>query len=130
MIALKVFAKLASTFLLAWLFASPAMACLLPIAQLSQEEKACCRGMAGMCGEMGKNSSHSCCVKAKANNPSYVVAKASSTLTPQFSVIPFSCTASRRIVPAATPPGSTPGENGSPPSHSPPNLPDLIAIRI
>jgi hypothetical protein len=37
------------------------MACLQPGVQMSEEESACCREMAGKCGEMGTNSTHSCC---------------------------------------------------------------------
>jgi hypothetical protein len=130
LILLKVLAKLASTFLLFWLFASPAMACLLPVAQLTQEEKACCRSMAGMCDEMGKNSSHSCCVKVRTNNPSYVIAKAGSSSVQQLPVTPLLFAAVHSAVPTAAMLIFMPTEFGYPPGHSPPGLPDLIALRI
>src|SRR5437899_9703148 len=41
----------------------PVMACMLPSAQLTAEESACCKAMANQCGEMGMDSSHSCCAK-------------------------------------------------------------------
>src|SRR5947209_20461799 len=41
------------------IFASPLMACLQPDSTLTDEERECCRKMAGECGEMP--SSHSCC---------------------------------------------------------------------
>lgn len=40
-------------------FASPLMACLLPDSTLTDEERECCRQMAGDCGDMP--ASHSCC---------------------------------------------------------------------
>jgi hypothetical protein len=127
---LKVFAKLASAFLLIWLFAAPAMACLLPTVQLSPEEKACCREMGGMCDDMAKNTSHSCCVKVQSHNPSYVIAKSVSTVVHQFTATPLNFAHVNRTIAAAIPPASTPVEYGYPPGHSPPALPELIAFRI
>src|SRR6266704_2344921 len=43
------------------LFASPTMACLLPNAELTAAEKACCRQMAHQCDRAGMPKSHSCC---------------------------------------------------------------------
>jgi hypothetical protein len=127
---LKVAAKLASAFLLTWLFASPVMACLLPMAQLTQEEKACCRRMGGMCDEMGKNSSHSCCVKVRTHNSSYVIAKADSSSVQRLPVTPQIFADVHSVIPAVTTLKSAPGEYGYPPGSSPPSLPDLIALRI
>lgn len=45
------------------LLGGPIMACLVPTAQLSAEEKQCCEEMAGDCGtSSGMPESHSCCV--------------------------------------------------------------------
>jgi hypothetical protein len=43
---------------------TPAMACVLPGAQLTAEERACCRTMHEQCGQMDMPGSHSCCHKA------------------------------------------------------------------
>jgi hypothetical protein len=51
--------KLAALVLALSVFASPLMACLLPDATLTAEERECCRKMAGECGKTP--SSHSCC---------------------------------------------------------------------
>jgi hypothetical protein len=126
---LKALAKLASVFLLVWLFAAPAMACLLPIAQLSPEEKACCREMGGMCDGMAKNTSHSCCVKPQAHNPSYVIANTVSTSALQLSATPINFAHVIRTI-AGMSPALTLAEYGHPPGHSPPTLPELIAFRI
>jgi hypothetical protein len=129
-ISLRVFAKLASVFLLVWMFAAPAMACLLPIAQLTQEEKACCRRMAGMCDEMAKNTSHSCCQKVRTHNASYVVAKASFASVQQLQVTPLRFATLDRTAPAVTTAGSMLAEYGSPPGHSSSTLPELTVFRI
>jgi hypothetical protein len=127
---LNALAKLVSAFLLVWLFASPAMACLLPIAQLSPEEKACCREMGGMCDDMAKNTSHSCCTKVQTHNPSYVTAKTVSASVHQLSTIPLNFAHVIYTTTVGMPPESTPAEYGYPPGHSPPTLPELIAFRI
>src|SRR5258708_1226638 len=43
---------------------APAMACILPSAQMSTQERACCRMMKNQCGQMGMAASHGCCQKA------------------------------------------------------------------
>lgn len=43
---------------------TPAMACMLPGAQMSAEERACCRMMQDQCGQMEMPASHGCCHKA------------------------------------------------------------------
>ena len=47
--------------LASWL--TPAMACVIPGAQMSTEERACCRMMKNQCGQMGMPASHGCCQK-------------------------------------------------------------------
>jgi hypothetical protein len=54
----------------------PVMACLTPDAQLTREEKECCRKMAGDCGDMGMDSSHSCCTQVQHSENSYLAASA------------------------------------------------------
>ncbi len=48
-------------------FLSPAMACLVPDAPMTTEERACCRMMQNQCGQMGMPASHGCCQKTPAN---------------------------------------------------------------
>jgi hypothetical protein len=43
---------------------APAMACMVPNAEMSTEERACCRMMKNQCGEMDNMpASHGCCLK-------------------------------------------------------------------
>jgi hypothetical protein len=43
---------------------APAMACVAPDAQMTVEERVCCRMMKSQCGQMAMPVSHSCCEKA------------------------------------------------------------------
>ena len=42
---------------------APAMACMVPNAQVSTQERACCRVMKNQCGQMEMPASHGCCNK-------------------------------------------------------------------
>lgn len=42
---------------------APAMACMVPDAQMSAQERACCHMMKDQCGQMGMSASHGCCQK-------------------------------------------------------------------
>src|ERR1700728_4382946 len=43
---------------------APAMACMVPDAQMNTEERACCRAMKNQCGQIDMPASHGCCQKA------------------------------------------------------------------
>jgi hypothetical protein len=53
--------KLAVLVLVVSVWASPAVACMLPDADLTGEERECCKSMADDCGRMAMPASHSCC---------------------------------------------------------------------
>ena len=61
LIMLKWAGKLAVMILVVSLWAWPLMACMLPDAFLTVEERECCKSMADDCGQMDMPSSHSCC---------------------------------------------------------------------
>jgi hypothetical protein len=42
---------------------APAMACMVPNAQMNTEERACCRAMKNQCGQVEMPASHGCCQK-------------------------------------------------------------------
>ena len=46
---------------------TPAMACMLPGAQMSTEERACCRMMQNRCEQIEMPASHGCCQKTPPN---------------------------------------------------------------
>ena len=47
-------------------FVAPAMACMTPDAQMTVEERACCRMMKSQCGQMEMPGSNDCCKKVPA----------------------------------------------------------------
>ena len=42
---------------------APAMACMVPDAQMSAQERACCQMMKDQCGQVEMSASHGCCQK-------------------------------------------------------------------
>ncbi len=42
---------------------APAMACMVPHAEMNTEERACCRTMKNQCGQLEMPASHGCCQK-------------------------------------------------------------------
>src|SRR5580704_17359386 len=46
---------------------APAMACMVPNAAMSTQERACCRMMKNQCGQMEMPASHGCCQKTPAS---------------------------------------------------------------
>ncbi|WP_433965928.1 hypothetical protein [Tunturiibacter gelidiferens] len=46
---------------------APAMACMVPSAEMSTQERACCRMMKNQCGQMEMPASHGCCQKTSAS---------------------------------------------------------------
>jgi hypothetical protein len=46
-----------------WSLLSPVMACMKADAQMTVQERACCRMMNGQCGDMQMPASHGCCHK-------------------------------------------------------------------
>src|SRR5215472_7806216 len=55
------------------LWASPLMACMMPEALLTVEERECCKSMAGECGQMEMPASHSCCKVVVRQIDSYLI---------------------------------------------------------
>ena len=48
--------------LVSWL--APVMACMVPDAQMTAEERSCCQTMHDECGQMDMPASHGCCQKS------------------------------------------------------------------
>jgi hypothetical protein len=42
---------------------APAMACMVPAAQMNTQERECCRMMKDQCGQIGMSASYGCCQK-------------------------------------------------------------------
>jgi hypothetical protein len=61
---MRAFRQLGALILLLVTCLAPAMACMVPDAEMSAQERACCRTMKNRCGQMGMPASHGCCQKA------------------------------------------------------------------
>src|SRR3954467_13491496 len=107
-------AKTRSTLVLILLFmwtGVPALRCLVPDQSLSPEEQACCKAMAGQCGEMGN---HSCCKKIEVGTqPALAAARQS---VPQLLAIGFVPIASGSSLSSRLPSTATIAAAHSPPS--------------
>lgn len=62
---MKVLRQLGTWVLLLVSFATPAMACMTPGAQMTAAERACCRMMQNQCGQMEMPGSNRCCQKVQ-----------------------------------------------------------------
>jgi len=60
---MKKFCKFGVLALLLATYLAPAMACMVPDAQMSTEERACCRTMSNRCGQMEMSAMYGCCQK-------------------------------------------------------------------
>ena len=60
---MKKFCKFGVLALLLATYLAPAMACMVPDARMSAEERACCRTMSNECGQMEMSATHACCQK-------------------------------------------------------------------
>jgi hypothetical protein len=60
---MRVFRQFGVLFLLLVSCLAPAMACMVPNAQMSNQERACCQAMKNQCGQMEMPASQGCCQK-------------------------------------------------------------------
>jgi hypothetical protein len=61
--AMRIFRQFGVLVLLLVSCLAPAMACMVPNAQMNTEERACCRAMKNQCGQVEMPASHGCCQK-------------------------------------------------------------------
>ncbi len=66
---------------------APVMACMVPDAQMTTQERACCRMMKGECGPMDMPASHGCCKKVAGNASDTALKTNTSTLHPVVHVV-------------------------------------------
>jgi hypothetical protein len=75
---------------------APAMACMVPDAQMNTQERACCRMMKDQCGQMGMPASHGCCQKTPPSVRDNALDTKAVTLHPV--VVPVICLAASELV--------------------------------
>jgi hypothetical protein len=66
-LVMRIFRQLGALVLLLATCLAPAIACMVPDAQMNTEERACCRAMKNQCGQMEMPASHGCCQKTPAS---------------------------------------------------------------
>jgi|SRR5581483_2635938 hypothetical protein len=64
---MRVFRQFGALVLLLVSCLAPAMACMVPDAQMNAEERACCRMMKNQCGQMEMSAAQNCCQKTPAS---------------------------------------------------------------
>jgi len=82
----KIVRQLAIVLLLIILPGLPAMACLIPGAEMTEAERECCKHMAQQCGSMNMPSSHSCCQKEVSRPTSMLGATFAQLMAPALGV--------------------------------------------
>lgn len=105
---------------------APAMACMVPSAEMSAQERACCRMMKNHCGQMGMPASHGCCHET----PPSVHDNALDTKTVTFHPIAAPViwlTAAELVDPISTVTGWGEDPDDSPPK-SPPSTVSILRI--
>jgi hypothetical protein len=103
---------------------APAMACMVPDAQMTSQERACCRMMKDKCGQMDMPASHGCCKKVPGNSHGVALKTTASPLHPTVYVV-YALLALNLFPP-------TPAVNGwfGRPEHSPPETPPSIVSNL
>jgi hypothetical protein len=105
---------------------APAMACMVPDAQMSTEERACCRMMKYQCGQMEMPASHGCCQKTPPSVHNSALDTKAVTFHPV--VIPVSWLAVSELVnPTSYVTGWVEQPDSSPPK-SPPSTISILRI--
>jgi hypothetical protein len=99
---------------------APAMACMIPNAEMSAQERACCRMMKNQCGQMEMPTSHGCCQKT----PPSVHNDALNTKTVSFhpAVVPVIWLTASVANPAFAVTGWVEHSDYSPPQSPPPTI--------
>jgi hypothetical protein len=120
---MKLFGKFVAGAMLLLMLGVPAMACVIPDAQLTEAEKACCRQMAQQCGKMDMPNGHSCCDTTVKPQQSAMLKP-----TPSFS---YDGSAFAFVLVAITPaPKQVPADNAIRALRHPPPNADAPSIEI
>jgi hypothetical protein len=106
--------------------AAPAMACMAPGAQMTAEERACCRMMKSQCRQMDLSISHGCCKKAPMDDRDNALrTDTASSHAATFVAIPVS--SFELLIPQGASGGRAQGLEHSPPK-SPPSATTVLRI--
>jgi hypothetical protein len=105
---------------------APTMACMVPGAQMSAQERACCRTMANQCGQTEMPASHRCCQKTPASLYDHALRSKTAEFHPV--AVRFICLATSELVnPIAAVPAWVERPDYTPPK-SPPSTVSILRI--
>jgi len=104
---------------------APAMACMVPDAQMNAEERACCRAMTNLCGQTQMPTSHGCCQKTPGVHDNALDTKAMTFHPVMVSVVWLA--AFELVNPTSAVAGRLERSNDSPP-NSPPSTISILRI--
>ncbi len=105
---------------------APAMACMVANAQMSDQERACCRMMKNQCGQMEMPASHGCCQKTPPSIHDNALDTKTVALHP-VAVPVIWLAASELVTPASSVTGWVEQHDYSPPK-SPPSTISILRI--
>ena len=105
---------------------TPAMACMIPGAQMTTEERACCRMMQNQCGQMEMPASHGCCQKTPPSVYDNALDTKAVALHP-VAIAVIWLTSSELVNPASSVTGWVEHHDYSPP-QSPPSTISILRI--
>jgi hypothetical protein len=104
---------------------APAMACMVPDAQMNTEERACCRTMKNQCGQMEMPASHGCCQKTPNVHANALDTK---TVTFQPVVVSVVWQAALELVNPTAAVAGWVEHSDSPPPKSPPSTISILRV--
>jgi hypothetical protein len=102
------------------------MACMVPNAQMSTQERACCRTMKNQCGQMEMPASHGCCQKTPPSVHDNALDTKTVALHP-VAITTIWLTAYELLKPASVVAGQVEHADYSPPK-SPPDTVSILRI--
>lgn len=103
---------------------APAMACMAPDAQMTTQERACCRMMKGDCGQMDMPASHGCCQKTPGTVHDTALRTDSNTFHPVVQIV-FAAFSLDLFPPSSVVTGGL-----KRPEHSPPKPPPSLISNL
>lgn len=122
--AMRIFRQFGVSVLLLVSCLVPAMACMVPNAEMSTQERACCRMMKNQCGQMEMPASQNCCQKVPPSVHDNALATQSMVFQPV--IIPVIWLAAPELVnPTSTIVGWVEHPDYSPPESPPSTISNL-----
>lgn len=119
--------QLVALLLVLFISGAPAIACMLPGAQMTKQELACCRMMKGDCGHMQMSSGQDCCQKVPQTSSDNAIQWKAPSFHP-IVVVAFYVATWERLHSALLLAGAIAHPDASPPPKSPPSTISILRV--